>query len=803
MEHPSVCYHCGEPLPDREIYIKDNTENKHFCCVGCKSVFEILQGNGLEGYYASEITPGISQKEKSPPKAYEYLDQEEAFEKLIRFREGDRVHIDLRIPDIHCASCVWLLERLPEINAGILSSEVRFLEKKLLLRFDLSKISISQIALLVANLGYPPNISLQDLEGQNSNHQDKSFYYRLGIAGFCMGNIMLMSFPEYLGLTDPQFKGFFAWTNLALSLPVIFYSAYIFFKSAYDGLKHGNLNIDVPVSLGILALFSQSVFEILSQQGPGYLDSLAGLVFFLLAGRWFQKKSYEKLSFDRNFRSYFPIAAKVIKEGKESSVLLSKLAKGDIIFVRNQELIPADGILLDPHVSIDYSYVSGESDPVHKIQEDKLFAGGKVVGKGVRIQLTNTVSESYLTQLWNAHGDTSEKDQGIQFLADKLSKKFTLIILSIAFLAGAYWFFQENLQVASQISVAVLIVACPCGLALSSPIVLGNAMRILGNNGFFLKNTEIIEQLEQIDEVVFDKTGTLTLSQRHETLAQLHSLPLEQQASIAALVKESTHPVSRQIQRELATVSPTLLLEAEEIAGKGLSGRTIQHIIQIGNDRMLNENLDSSLAEGSTGISIDSKLVAEFTRNEKIRPALKQVLTSLGKKFGLSLLTGDSAHRAEALKGYFPNSSQFLSKQLPKDKLDYIKSLQDQGHKVMMIGDGLNDAGALIQSEVGIVMAEKLDSFSPACEVIMDAKSFPKLPDLLLYGNRAIKLLKMGLIISLLYNLVGLGFAVQGLLSPLVAAILMPASSISIILWGLGSTYLLARHMKLDIRQKD
>jgi Cu+-exporting ATPase len=697
------------------------------------------------------------------------------------------------------------LENLYKLEGGILSSEVRFLEKKLLLSFDLSKISLSKIARLIADLGYAPDISLQDLEEKRTPSRDRSFYYKLGIAGFCTGNIMLMSFPEYLGLEleSMGFQTFFSWINLGLALPVLFYSASIFFASAWKGIKQGHLNIDVPVSIGILALFFQSTYEILSKTGPGYLDSMAGLVFFLLAGRWFQQKSYDQLSFEGDFKSYFPIGAKVLKDGKEKSVLLSNLKKGDVLFVRNEEIIPADARLMDPQAYLDYSFVTGESDPVSKNENEKLFAGGKIVGKGVRVQLLKTVSESYLIQLWKNHGPLKQKTQGIQFLADRLSKNFTFAILTVALLAGSYWFVQADLPTAVQISIAVLIVACPCGLALSSPIVLGNAMRFLGKNGFFLKNSQVLEQLEGIDELVFDKTGTLTLAQRDDSFAPLRKLPEEQKALVVALAKESGHPVSRQIQQELGQVTPAVLQSSQEIPGQGIRGRAGDHLVQIGNEHLFEQTISKDLTQGATGISIDGLLLTEIIRRESPRKGLKEVLVELQKSFRLSLLTGDSKMRAESLRQYFPAGAKFLWKQLPEEKLQHIKSLQQAGRKVMMIGDGLNDAGALMQANVGIVMAEKLESFAPACEVILDAESFRRLPDLLRYAKRSLWLLRIALVISLLYNLLGLGFAVQGLLSPLVAAILMPLSSLSVIFWGLGSTSLLAKSMGLILKAKE
>ncbi|MEL6253301.1 MAG: heavy metal translocating P-type ATPase metal-binding domain-containing protein [Bacteroidota bacterium] len=787
------CYHCGEDCPDESIYLGE----KHFCCEGCKTVYEILDAKGMEAYYELEVQPGISARNKKRKENYSFLDTEEAFEKLIKFRQDNQVHIEFRIPQIHCASCVWLLENLYKLHPGILRAEVRFLEKKLTLRFDLEKIQLSEIAQLIANLGYAPDINLQDLDEKNHLPKDRSFYYKLGVAGFCTGNIMLMSFPEYLGLQDLNFQHFFSWINLGLALPVLLFSATIFFKSAWQGLKLGNLNIDVPVSLGILALFSQSLYEIISQTGPGYLDSLAGLVFFLLLGKWFQQKSYDQLYFDRDYRSYFPLSAKKLYKGKEEQVLLSKLKKGDILLIRNEEIIPADAILLDSGAYLDYSFVSGESVPLFLQKGERVYAGAKVVGKGATVSLLKAVSESYLSQLWKKYKSSTDKKTGIRKLTDQLARYFTYIILGIAILAGSYWLIAESLSFALQVSIAVLIVACPCGLALSSPIVFGNAMRILGRNGFFLKDSEVLEGIAEIDSWIFDKTGTLTQTRADRSFQQLHQLSQEEKSLVLALANESNHPLSKEISKELLAVPMAILEESQEHPGAGMKGISNNHRIAIGNDKLMASEIDEEVAEGITAIAIDGKLVAGINREEVPREGLKEVLGELGGSYELSLLTGDTKKRAIKLHAHFPKSSKFYWKQLPDEKLEHVKSLQEAGRKVIMMGDGLNDAGALMQADLGIVLSEQLESFSPASDIILDSERFTQLPRLMKYAVGSQKLLKGALIISLVYNVIGLAFAVQGLLSPLVAAILMPLSSISVILWGMSSTYFIARKLGL------
>ncbi|MEM8890754.1 MAG: HAD-IC family P-type ATPase, partial [Bacteroidota bacterium] len=403
-----------------------------------------------------------------------------------------------------------------------------------------------------------------------------------------------------------------------------------------------------------------------------------------------------------------------------------------------------------------------------------------------------------LSQLWKKYKKSSDKKAGIYALTDQLARYFTYIILSIAFLAATYWFFAESLAVALQVGVAVLIVACPCGLALSSPIVLGNAMRILGRNGFFLKDSQVLEGVAEMDSWIFDKTGTLTQTRADLSFQQLHKLSEEEQSLVVALANESSHPLSKEISKELAAAPVAILEESQEHPGAGMKGISQHHRIAIGNDKLLASEVEEILEEGITGIAIDGKLVAGIGREEVAREGLQEVLTELGKDYDLSLLTGDTEKRALKLTDHFPKASKFYWKQLPDQKLEHVKSLQEDGRKVIMMGDGLNDAGALLQADLGIVLSEQLESFSPASDIILDSARFSQLPRLMKYAVGSRKLLKGALIISLIYNTIGLGFAVQGLLSPLVAAILMPLSSISVILWGMASTYYMASKMGLD-----
>lgn len=477
------------------------------------------------------------------------------------------------------------MENLFKFNEGILDSKINFIKKEIYLTFDSSKVSLRQLAELLVSIGYTPEINLGDLDKSKRKKVDKKLIYQLGVAGFGFGNVMLLSFPEYLGLDEINAGGFqkiFGWINILLALPIVFFSGKDYLKSAWLSLQQRNLNIDVPISIGILTLFGRSIFEILSGVGAGYLDSLAGLVFFLLIGKWFQQITFNHLSFERDYKSYFPVAA-LLQNGETTPI--QNLKKGDIIIVKNKELIPADGILLQGQGSIDYSFVTGESAAVAKNKGDQIFAGGKQLGEAVEIKITKTVSQSYLTQLWNAAVFSKEgltQHNQTQFLADRVGKYFTYVILTIAFLTLFYWL-TVDVGIAVNAFTAVLIIACPCAVALSIPFTFGNAIRLLGKHGFYLKNTKVIEQFQQVTSVIFDKTGILTFTkdnsaQKNNSTITFHGDDLmeEEKQQVLWMVSQSAHPLSQQIlellkeevktKKVLSPASKDFL----EIEGKGL-----------------------------------------------------------------------------------------------------------------------------------------------------------------------------------------------------------------------------------------
>lgn len=772
------CYHCGADCGKKPVDFNE----KQFCCNGCKTVYEILNASELTCYYDLETSPGTIPSDIKGK--YNYLENEEISQKLIEFNDGKTSVVEFYIPSVHCSSCIWVLENLNKLNKGVTTSMVNFPKKLLRITFKNNDTSLKQLVELITSIGYEPYISLDDADGKN-HKVDKTLIYQVTIAAFAFGNIMLLSFPEYFEVDEfwlDKYKYLFRGLMFVMTLPVVFYSAKDYFISAYKGLSHKILNIDVPIALGISVLFIRSSIEIILDIGAGFFDSLTGLIFFLLLGKFFQQKTYNYLSFERDYKSYFPIAVTKIVDGIEKSIEVKDIQKGDRLLIRNEELIPVDGILINGNASIDYSFVTGESVPVDKQSGDKLFAGGKQTAGAIEMEVLSTISQSYLTQLWSNDIFNDNEDITIKNITDSISKYFTVAVLTIAFFAGIYWYFYDS-TMAFNVVTAVLIIACPCALALSAPFAIGNMLRIFGYKKFYLKNAETLENISKVSTIIFDKTGTITSSKKTELKYIGEELSSEEIKTVKSVLRASNHPLSRtlyeNLQVEVLNEKPTFF---EEILGKGISAIINGEKIDLGSASFI--GVDSgNIYETTIHIKINNKVKGYYLFKNSYREGTKNVFEELSKKYNLVILSGDNEGEKSFLEKLLPNKTQFRFNQKPESKLEFIKQLQEKGEKVMMIGDGLNDAGALAQSNVGIAISEDVNVFSPACDAILDAKLFNKLPKFLTLSNKTVSIIKASFILSFFYNVIGMYFALTGQLTPVVAAILMPLSSISTVVF--------------------
>ncbi|MBS4043381.1 MAG: heavy metal translocating P-type ATPase metal-binding domain-containing protein [Chitinophagaceae bacterium] len=776
------CFHCGDSC-NNTIRI----DQKYFCCNGCQQVYLLLNENNLCQYYNIHQNPGIKAKGRFTKNQYDYLNTEEIINKLVLFKSNDQVNIKFHLPQIHCSSCIFLLEHLHQIHEGIVSSQIHFQKKEIFIIYNPKEIKLSEVVELLAFVGYEPIITLHEIEQKHSTNYNKIRLYKIGIAGFCFANIMMLSFPEYFSsgnIETTALQKTFSWIIFGLSIPVLFYCASEFFISAFNGLKQKILNIDTPIALAILVTFLRSYYEIISGFGAGFLDSGSGIVFFMLIGRWFQNKTYDAFSFDRNYSSYFPLGVSVISNDEEKSIPITQLKKGYKILIRNEELIPTDSILLSSTANIDYSFVTGENELVHQQSGALIYAGGKNSGTAITLETIHEVSQSYFTQLWNNDAFKMNKNKDQSFI-HPWSKYFTIVLFSIAALSTMYWYIVDTNKMWNALT-AILIVACPCSLLLSATFTYGNMLRYFGRHKFFLKNSSVIESLAKAKTIVFDKTGTLTNSNNIHIKYQGQNLNNDLRIAIKLLCSQSSHPLSKIITKsiQLKISSNFSLTSFKEINGLGIEGMINEDYVRIGSSEFL--NLDTNHKKQTTTtvyIEVNDKYIGEFVFETNYRLGVKNLIKSLQKsKYKLHMLSGDNNAEENRLSQLFNFHSNLNFNQSPQDKLNYIQQLQ-QNSSVIMLGDGLNDAGALKQSDVGIAVTENTNRFSPACDALLAGDKLYLLHQFIKYAKSGKTIITASFILSILYNIIGLSFAVQSLLSPMIAAILMPLSSISIVLF--------------------
>lgn len=790
------CVHCGANCGSNPV-IWGNTR---FCCNGCKTVYQLIHENKLYTYYNLQASPGVKLETTEFGNKYDFLENDEVARKLILFSDGTLAKVRFYIPVIHCASCIWLLENLSRLHEGIRFSVVNFVKKEAEITFDQSKISLRQLVELLASLHYIPDLSQSQVDRLEDKHSYKKLLYKIGVAGFVFMNVMTYSLPHYFHgkPMEDKLSNVLSILSFILTIPVVAYSGNDYILSALKSLRKKSANIDLPIAIGILTLFFVTAWEIYSGTGAGYSDSLAGLIFFLLVGKWYQSKSYEALSFERNYKSYFPIAVTRINKTREEkiqpeeeSILLENIQPGDILMIRNHELIPADSQLIDGPALIDYSFVTGESTLARKKVGDFLYAGGRQMGGIIRIKVEKDVNQSHLTHLWNQDKTYHKPTDNLKNLTDQISHYFTPAVLIIALSGLVGWILSGDTHKAIFVFTSVLIIACPCALALSIPFTMGNTMRIFGRKGLYIKNTDVIEKLSHINTVVFDKTGTLTRPNENQIIWEGNPLNDYERDALFSLFRQSPHPLSMALANYFQNCTYSEPEHFVEVHGRGVFGKVEGREIRYGSEEYVTGRVTNGQQRSSTVyVSINGQETGHFKISNQYREGIGKVLGSIRQQFDIYLLTGDNDAERDHLNTYFESSHMFFD-QKPADKAAVIEALHKNGKIVLMTGDGLNDAGALMQSDVALTIANKAYQFSPASDAVLEAHRFSQLAGFIGFTKISLWIVYISFAISFLYNLIGISIALMGSMSPVIAAILMPVSSVSVVAFATLTTRLM------------
>jgi Cu+-exporting ATPase len=680
---------------------------------------------------------------------------------------------------------------------------VNFPRREVTITFSSSQLALSDLVALLASLGYEPRLTLGEMDKPPRNSTRRRQWLQLGLAGFAFGNIMLFSLPLYLGLDTFSHKTFttlFGWLSLLLALPVLLYSASDYWRAGFISLRQRIITLDVPIALGLAAIYLQSAYEILTDTGLGYCDSLTGLIFFLLCGRLFQSKTHDRIVFDRDYKAFFPLA--VLRKGRtsEQTVAISEVCVGDRLVLRHGELLPADARLLHGHAVLDYSFVTGESQPVEKQTGDYLYAGGRQTSGRIEVETLKPVSQSYLTSLWNHEAFRKDRDDNLNNLTNHYSRRFTRIVLAVAVTSALAWVLSGNPPRGLKAFISVLIVACPCALALAAPVALGTAQRLFTRWKVFVKNVLVLERMASVDTIVFDKTGTLTSTRPASVTFAGSPLSEAEQALVRGLVCHSTHPHSVRIAQLFSPADGANQVERfSETPGSGIQGHFEGHEVWLGSTAWFQSRgvtapaVITGTPSSVVCLAIDRRFRGAFQFSPSLRPAIADLLHQLGNSFHLALLSGDNDRDKARFQSLCGPNARLLFNQTPLEKLEFIRQLQAQNHTVMMVGDGLNDSGALQQSDVGVAVVDEIGAFSPASDLIVEGNSISRLAEMLQLARRTVLIVRVSFLISAVYNLIGISIAAAGVLSPLVCAILMPLSSLSVVLFACGATHWAAR----------
>jgi Cu+-exporting ATPase len=743
-------------------------------------VYEILNENNLCTYYDLNTHPGNQQLQHKRKNKFAYLDKEDIAARLVSFSDGQQCHVTFSVPQIHCSSCLWLLENLGKLHPGVLSARVNFVKKEVFVVFNSVETTLREVVETMNAVGYEPYLSL---EATKPDRKTNSRVTQISIAGFCFANIMMLSLPEYFSVTNylqEKTGTAFRYIGLLLSLPVFFYCAGEFFSNAYSSVKTKYLNIDSSIALAILLTFGRSLYNLFVLDGNTYFDSMSGIVFFMLVGRWAQDRTQQSLIFDRDYKSFFPIAVNAKRSGVMEPVMINELKEKDIIEIFDQEIVPADAVLAKGKALIDYSFVTGESLPRQIEPGSLIYAGGKQLGERIELMVLKRSNQGYLTNLWNREGKT----RGSAGNLHRISNYFTLVVFALTVASAIFWLTQGAYNAMWNALTTTLIVACPCALLLASTFTNGNVMRILARSGIFLRNSDVITDMASITHVVLDKTGTITLNKNFHVTYKGKILTDEDKKLIASLARHSTHPLSKSIYDHLKVKNTYQVDSFINVPGKGIEGWINDRHIKIGNKKFIQPHAPDE-EESNTSkvfIGIDGMIPGVFGLENVYRPGVQAMLHELKDKFSLSILSGDNSSERLRLESMTGGTRELYFNQSPEDKYNYVAQLQATGAKVLMAGDGLNDAGALRKSQVGIAVMEGNSSFTPASDAIIAGAAFTNLANLLAFTQKARLIILISFIISITYNVIGLYFALQGQLAPVIAAILMPASTISIIL---------------------
>ncbi|WP_166422997.1 heavy metal translocating P-type ATPase [Paraglaciecola sp. 20A4] len=779
------CYHCGLPADDGKTYhALVLGEQRIMCCPGCQAVAEAIVENGLDDYYRFRTEPSVKADDNlQDTLAQLSIFDEQSIQQDFVIHQGDISEIQLSLSGISCAACGWLIEKQLSKLAGIKQVSVNVTANRALISWYSSALSLSQIMASIERIGYHASPFQQEQHEALFQKDHKTQLKRIGLAGLMTMQVMMLAIGVYFDLFDDleaQTSSFFNWVSLVLSTPVVFYSGAGFYQSAFKALKGRAVNMDVPVSIALLATYFSGVWATIFEQGQVYFESVCMFIFLLLVSRFIEHQARHKAAqISANMLQYIPLTANVLVDGELQPTLARTLQIDDMILVKAGETIPIDGVVLHGSAQIDESLLTGEFYPIDKDVDDLVYGGTINKSGTLTIKVTSQFKYALVNQIARLQEQAMANKPKIATMADQFAQYFVLAVLVFSLGSFIFWWWQGNPD-AFWIAISVLIATCPCALGLATPSALSFAMANLNKQGVLLKRSDVLEQLTQVDHIVLDKTGTLT--EGKVSIAAIHNISNyvdETLLRYAHSVEQfSEHPIARAFND--SPVFPNVTDFCFTL-GEGVSATVNKkQVALLATHRVKGDDaIPKTLNNCSIVMQIDKEFVCGFELSDTLRPDVGDMLQRLSRK-DITLLSGDNEKNVQQVANNL-GISDWLSQQSPQQKLRFVEALQKHDHKVLMIGDGINDAPVLAQADVAVTLGAGADLAKSSADVILLKNALGKLPNLFTVAHRCKQKIRQNMAWALGYNILVLPLAVSGILTPWMAVIGMSLSSLIVV----------------------
>lgn len=796
---PCACSHCGLDVP---LGLRSDSRAEQFCCTGCETAYSVIHAAGLDRYYAiREKIDGSNSLKNATARAFAEFD-DPAFASLYCTPVRGGLAVDLMLEGVHCSACVWLIERLGRVVDGVIESPLDYRRHTTRVVFDPAKVKLSRVAAALDGLGYRPHPARGAKAREIDKADDRKWMVRLGVAGACFGNVMLLFFALYAGAfdgMDPVYARFFRWAAMLISTISLVWPGSVFFRGAWAALRTRTLTLDVPISIGLGAGLVWGIVRTVqdavvtgSRGETVYFDTLAMLVFVILVGRYVQRRQqrWAADSVELLF-CMTPTSARVIDDsGGVKDVSIQSLTIGQHVEIRPGDSVPVDGFIVEGASSVDQSLLTGESVPVGVRAGDRVCAGTLNVSGVLRVRVEATGESTRVGRLMRLVEEGTRTRAPIVRLADKLAGWFMVAVLALAAVTAAAWWSKDPGQAIDH-AVALLVVTCPCGLGLATPLVMTVALGRAARRGLLVRSGEALEQLSHPSTLLLDKTGTLTRG-KLELVCWMGDERVK--PMVRAIETASSHPVARAF---LAAIPDDSAIVTADITAesRGVIGRVGNRLLSVGAASWVREKagvvaFDANAAEAEivgrglspVFVAVDGVIVAAAGVGDRLREDARASLDRLRTDgWRTRMISGDHARVVEAVARELAlTPSDARGAMTPDDKYAEVIRSKSSG-AVVMVGDGVNDAPALAAASVGIAVHGGAEASLTAADVYLNREGVGEIVELMAGAQRAILAIKINIGVSIAYNIFAATLSVAGVISPLLAAIIMPISSLTVL----------------------